>query len=203
MMITWKHSDADFPAPTFEQKVDIFYHRHFGWQIHIADILSNGGKNLQDDHALPSIPDSGFVVLQALLSYFETAGLYHEGYIGDHGSRKHFKIGVRLVFQNLDAMPNQADVETFLDRFYEGARCGLYHSSITMPGIGLGLSKHPMAFNLAQDVITINPHLLPKAIKAYHASYCDRLFDPNNAALRQNFETRFNHDSTPKQSSVA
>jgi len=198
MMITWKHADTDFSAPlTFEQKVDIFYHRHLGWQIHIADILANGGKDLREQRDFPSIPDSGFVVLQALLSYFETAGLYHEGYTGDRGSRHHFKIGVRLVFPDIDAMPNQTNAVALLDRLYEGARCGLYHSSITTPGIGLGLSDHSIAFNLAHKIISINPHRLPKAIEAYHRGYRDKLLDPNNAVLRQHFETRFDHDSTP------
>jgi hypothetical protein len=44
MWITWKHEETDFEAPlTFEQKVDVFYEQTLGWQLHIADLVANGG----------------------------------------------------------------------------------------------------------------------------------------------------------------
>ena len=44
MWITWKHEDTDFAtALTFEQKVEVFYEQTLGWQLHIADIVANGG----------------------------------------------------------------------------------------------------------------------------------------------------------------
>ena len=49
MMITWKHGSRQTPwPPSFEQKVDLFYHRVLGWQLHVADLASNGGKTLAD-----------------------------------------------------------------------------------------------------------------------------------------------------------
>src|SRR5437773_5833142 len=79
-MITWKYDDGQIPwPPTFEQKVDIFYHRLLGWQLHVADLTSNGGKPLmhgEDTKPLPSLPHSGFAVLHICLSYFETIGQY-------------------------------------------------------------------------------------------------------------------------------
>ena len=44
MWMTWKHEDADFGASfTFEQKVEVFYEQTLGWQLHIADLVANGG----------------------------------------------------------------------------------------------------------------------------------------------------------------
>ena len=80
MKITWTHDSSEIPwPPSFEQKVDIFYHRHLGWQLHVADLVSNGGDPLSHGDAvtpLPAVPHSGFAVLQICLSYFETIAQY-------------------------------------------------------------------------------------------------------------------------------
>jgi len=44
LWITWKHEHTDFGDLTFEQKVEIFYEQTLGWQLHIADLVANGGK---------------------------------------------------------------------------------------------------------------------------------------------------------------
>ena len=50
MWITWKHQDSQLSWPlTFEQKVDLFYEQTLGWQLHIADLVANGGTAFGED----------------------------------------------------------------------------------------------------------------------------------------------------------
>jgi hypothetical protein len=47
MQITWNRKETDFSWPvSFEEKVEIFYQRALGWQLHIADLIANGGQPL-------------------------------------------------------------------------------------------------------------------------------------------------------------
>jgi hypothetical protein len=199
MMITWKHdsSKINWP-PSFEEKVDIFYNRILGWQLHIADILSNGGKPMSQDQnlaELSSIPHSGFAVLQICLSYFETIAQYQRLKPKTTDSDD-FKTGVHAVFPEL-SKGNQADVDAFLAMLYKNARCGLYHSSMTRAGVGLGQPGNgiAMAFISLHKQLVIDPHVLPKALKKHLGFYCKQLLDQNNKELRQNFETMFNKDN--------
>jgi hypothetical protein len=69
MWITWNHQDTDFQYPlTFEDKVEIFYQQTLGWQLHIADLLANGGQTFGDDTTIPSVRHSGFAVLHICMS---------------------------------------------------------------------------------------------------------------------------------------
>jgi hypothetical protein len=103
MMITWRHTNGDFPVPwTLETKIHIFYERTLGWQIHIAELIANGGIHLNGTVVAP-IADSGFAVLQICFSYFETIGKYVGGHDRPTGkSRDSFKEGVKLVSPPLE-----------------------------------------------------------------------------------------------------
>src|SRR5579863_3252854 len=95
MWLAW-NIDSDevaWPPPSVEEKVDIFYQRSLGWQLHIADMLANGGQPLGRNHSVERVEHSGFAVLQICLSYFETVGHYEKGCIGSGA----FKEGVRSV----------------------------------------------------------------------------------------------------------
>lgn len=73
MKITWKDQDSDLVWPlTIEKKVDIFYQQTLGWQLHVADLIANGGEELEGGRKVESVGHSGFAVLQICLSYFET-----------------------------------------------------------------------------------------------------------------------------------
>jgi len=79
MKITSKDEDTDLVWPlTFEKKVDVFYHQALGWQLHIADLISNGGREFGSGRKVASVDHSGFAVLQIYLSYLETIGK-HQG----------------------------------------------------------------------------------------------------------------------------
>ena len=199
-MITWTHDSQQIQwPPTFDMKVEIFYHRILGWQLHVADLVSNGGKALSHDGSgeeLPTVPHAGFAVLQICLSYFETIGQYRRIKAATTTSTGFFKEGVHAVFPQL-RQGDRAHVDAFLTTLYKQARCGLYHSSMTGAGIGLGQPGNDiaLAFLPANNQLIIDPHVLPKALKTHLNSYRDELLDPNNANLRQKFETKFNEDN--------
>src|SRR6266404_107055 len=137
MQVTWKHRDTDFQHPlSFEDKVEVFYQQALGWQLHMADLMANGGQPLDGGNEIPRIIHSGFAVLQICPSHFETAGHYELEDLGPRQSKKYFKAGVCSVFPHLLASDER--VEGLLETLYEGARCGLYHNSRTMAGVGLG-----------------------------------------------------------------
>jgi hypothetical protein len=198
MKITWKHDSKDLSWPlSFEKKVEIFYERTLGWQLHIADIVSNGGKPLSLEGDLPEhrpVPHGGFAVLQICLSYFETIAQYQS-------ARKQkpatlFKEGVHAVFPELTRR-NRAIVEAFLGVLWQQARNGLYHVSMTRPGVELGQPGKDiaMAFNPSSNQLVINPHILPRALKKHLKSYRDQLLDAKNVELRRNFESMFNKEN--------
>lgn len=77
MRITWKDEDDNLAWPIrIEKKIDIFYQQALGWQLHIADLVVNGGLPLDGGTTVQAIKHSGFAVLQICLSYFETIGKY-------------------------------------------------------------------------------------------------------------------------------
>lgn len=199
-MISWTHNSQDLSWPlTFETKVEIFYHRTLGWQLHVADLISNGGEALSHDDSgqpMEAVPHAGFAVLQICLSYFETIGHYQRINAATTTSTDFFKEGVRAVFPQL-GQGHQADVDAFLATLYKKARCGLYHDSMTRTGIALGQPGQGVAmrFNPLNKVIVIDPHVLPKTLKTHLNSYRDMLLDPSNVDLRQNFEAKFNSDN--------
>jgi hypothetical protein len=200
MKITWTHDSREIPwPPSFEKKVEIFYHRTLGWQLYIADIISNGGKPLSHEEnpvELPSVPHSGFAVLQICLSYFETIAQYQSANPQNMSSTALFREGVRAVFPEL-AVGDQADVAAFLDVLWVQGRNGLYHVSMTRGGIGLGQPGNDiaMAFIPSKKQLVIDPHVLPKALISHLKLYCDQLLDPQKADLRQRFEAMFDKEN--------
>jgi hypothetical protein len=198
MQITWKHKDTDFSWPlSFENKVEIFYERALGWQLHIADLVANGGTaygeaGSHEGNVVSSIRHSGFAVLQVCLSYFETIGQYEQKNAGTNTSTGYFKEGVRSVLPKLHKSHGNA-IAKLLARLYEGARNGLYHNSMTAPGVGLGQPSNgeAMVYVPESDIFVISPERLPKILKQHLERFRAKLLDSRNASLRQNFERRF------------
>ncbi len=187
--LSWKHLRSQFGKPVpFSQKVDLFYERLFGWQLHIADLCANGSADLR------CIPHSGFAVLQICLSYFETIGKYEAGFCKNAESREHFKLGLKSVFRYLRRVP-ASRFEKVADRLYEAARCGLYHASQTSPGILLQRQRSALKFDAKRGSLTIDPHRLPVALKKHLDGYRKRLEACRNKRLCERFEARFNFDN--------
>jgi hypothetical protein len=194
MQITWKHSDTDLAWPlTVEQKIDIFYEQLRGWQLHVADLIANGGCPLDGGARVQSIPHSGFAVLQICLSYFETIGKYRALATGAHGAQ--FRAGAKAVLPELQNIPDEVR-EKLLDVLYGSARCGLYHNSRTSRGVGLGPTPNgqAMAYHPDEEILVISPHHLPHALKCHLERYRAELLDPINADARQCFERQFDED---------
>jgi hypothetical protein len=204
MWITWKHRDTDLAWPlTIEQKIEIFYQQAWGWQLHVADLIANGGHPLGGEAAVKRIQHSGFAVLQICLSYFETIGHYRA--LATGGSKKYFKAGAQAVLPGLQHVPDEVR-EKLLDVLYLGARCGLYHNSRTRRGVGLGQPSNgeAMAYDPHAQVLVISPERLPRALKRHLECYRTELLNPINADARRYFERQFDKDFgvSPQENSL-
>lgn len=197
MWIAWNCQDAQLSWPLrFEQKVDLFYEQTLGWQLHIADLVANGGTAFGEDGrregaAVSGIRHSGFAVLQICLSYFETIGCY----MGEHGSRKAFLKGVAEVFPKLMTMDLEI-ADALADSLYEDARCGLYHN-VRTARVGLGWPPEEAAVAYDHDTrrVVLNPERLPRVLKAHLQRFKEALLDERNQELRLAFEARFDQDA--------
>lgn len=193
MKITWKHERTAFPSQlSFDQKVEVFYEQAWGWQLRVADLMANGGEPIGGGAKLDVITHSGFAVLQVCLSYFETIGQCQAA----GRSAVCFKAGVRAVFPSL-ASEDSEFVDSLLDQLYTDARCGLYHSSRTRRGVGLGRPPEgaAMAYDATRRVLIISPERLPRALIKHLEAYREALLDGGNVAGRAGFEQWFDREA--------
>jgi hypothetical protein len=198
--VSWKHDDANLAWPLrIEEKIDIFYEQIRGWQLHVADLIANGGSSLDNGAQVRSVPHAGFAVLQICLSYFETIGKYRGTPAGPDGAQ--FKAGALDVLPELQNVP-LAVRERLLKVLYGKARCGLYHNSRTSHGVGLGPTPNgqAMGYDPVEEKLAISPHNLPRVLKSHLEKYRDELMDPNNADARESFQRRFDRDFGSKPS---
>lgn len=197
MWITWKDKDDDLVWPiAIEKKIDIFYHQAWGWQLHVADLIANGGHPLEGEARVQPVRHSGFAILQICLSYFETIGKYQAPADGKRkGDNEYFKAGTLTVFPSIQNAPSRVR-KKLLDVLWKDVRCGLYHNSRTRRGVGLGQPSNGAAIAYYPDaqVLMISPERLPQALKCHLARYRTELLDPINAEARQNFERQFDKD---------
>lgn len=198
MWVSWKHDDATLPRRlTFEQKVDLFCEQALGWQLHIADLVANGGiafgeNGDRNGKTVSAIRHSGFAVLQICLSYFETIG-YYTG--TSSGSQAAFRNGVLEVFPDLRTADRDL-VEALTTTLYKDARCGLYHNVRTARvGLGFPPEDSPIAYIAKSRVVVLNPERLPKRLKAHLERFRNDLLNKKNRKLRKTFSDRFDHDN--------
>ncbi len=196
------YQDIDFPVPhSLDTKIILFDDRVLGWKLNIADQLINGGQEKS------LIRHAGFAVLDIVFSYFEMIAKYEAGFTGRE-SKKYFKIGVYSVFPEFKSISPAVQtplspvgnvvslIDVVLDLMYEGIRCGLYHSGITNGKIFLTAEiETPMAFELQNQMLIVNPHLLVPKLKVHLQDYVARLRDVNNTDLHTKFETRYDFDT--------
>ena len=201
--ISPSYQDTDFSFPhSLDTKITLFEDRVLGWKLDIADKLINGSQEESP------IRHSGYATLDIVFSYFEMIAKYEAGFTGRE-SEKYFKQGVYSVFPEFKDTPPPEQIpfsplgnvvsliDVVLGLMYEGIRCGLYHSGITNGKIFLtGEIKTPMAFDLQNQMLIINPHLLVPNLKAHLKNYVERLRDTNNTDLRTKFEARYDFDTS-------
>ena len=193
MWITWKHKRADFgQSLTFDEKVEVFCEQTLGWQLHIADLVANGGttfgefKDGKEGYDVLCIRHSGFAVLHICLSYIELIGSLVEP--AARSSSKRFESGLRGIPGLIDSAKLTPAV---VRRLYEGARCGLYHEGRTRPGVGLGQPPDGNAIAYHGGVIGISPERLPRVLKSHLEELRRELLNPSNKRLRARFVQRF------------
>ena len=208
MFISPKYNAENFSQPpSVDDKITIFADRTMGWKLDIADQLINGRKRNDGAEERSPIPHSGYATIDIVFSYFEMIAKYEDGFAQIGQSEKYFKSGVYSVFPNLKQhqvpvkIPGVQGkvisvIDYVLDLLYKGVRCGLYHSGITNGRIVItGDISEPMALDLQNMVLIINPHRLIPTLIVHFTSYISRLRDPNNQELRKNFGARFDFDS--------
>jgi hypothetical protein len=200
MWISWKHEDTDFTGPlTLEQKVDVFYEQTLGWQLHIADLIANGGATFgefklgQAGYDVPCIRHSGFAVLHICLSYVELIGSLVQTTPQSPG--KTFEAGLSTISGLISSLYINTPV---VARLYEAARCGLYHEGRTRSGVGLGQPPDGNAISCdpLNGTIAISPERLPLVLKAHLEELRRALLDTKNTDLRDRFERRFDNGFT-------
>lgn len=203
MWMSWRHLKSDYPHPlTFEQKVEVFYEQTLGWQLHIADLIANGGTTFGESsparpgYEVRAIRHSGFAVLHICLSYFELVGSLVSSRSPHLSDTEKFNAGVRRVLPGL--FKGTSDDDALLKCLYKGARCGLYHLGRPRPQIGLGQPRDgsPIAFDFRSSTVIISPELLPVMLKAHLENFKAELLDPANLGLRKEFEKRFDEGFT-------
>jgi hypothetical protein len=176
------HTDENFPnGLTLDDKIEVFIARVAGWQLGVALEM------IEKD-----VSHRGFAVLNIIFSYFEMLAKYRHGYVGRGKSVEHFKLGVRLVFPAIEP-----EYEELLNRLYARVRSGLYHTGMIQPGIMLtGNVQGSIGYNYLTHAIIINPDQLAHDLRIHFEHVATALKDPTKTALRENFEKRFDYDST-------
>jgi hypothetical protein len=174
----------DFPEElTIEHKIIIFADRVKSWQL-------NPAKEI-----IESNPNHGFIVLYAIMHYFEAIGKFIKGIVGDiKGDRKSrvlFKVGFSDVAPylglNLKTLP-----QNILDIIYDKVRSSLYHTGLTGPGIAL-TGDISSAIIMDGARVIINPRQLVISLVNHFDAYIEKLNNPEEITLRQHFQNRFDY----------
>lgn len=212
MVISPHYKSTDFPTGTdgeliltLENKIDIFYDRVHYWQLDVADLLINGGKDRVAKDISP-IDGSGFAVLSIAFSYFEMIAQYQEGFMPKSKrelfghSKRHFTEGFYSVFSEWNAVRQEYHLDDVLiPMLLAGVRNRLYHDGFTASNVILtGDLPDPIAITIPKSPgfagLIINPHKIPARLKIHLQQYVDHLRDSDNVeynGLRTNFEARF------------
>ena len=186
--ITPNHFLSDFAMPlSIEQKITIFFERVDGWQLKIADLLSEGVYDKQGNLIIGT-SESAYAVLHIIFSFFEMVAKYEKGYTGRE-SKKYFKKGLKSIF------PEAKNYPELLNQLYDGVRCGLYHCGKTNSRVFIDNKLTGAIAFTNKKRVYINPRLLTKNLRKYLKDYVKKLQNIKNQQLRHNFQERFDFDN--------
>ncbi|NOS68759.1 MAG: hypothetical protein HOP33_02370 [Verrucomicrobia bacterium] len=161
----------------FDDFVDVYEDRIRGWLLTWAHELN------KPEHA-------GFAALQLALAFFEGFAVFHDGEDSDGRSGAFFGRGFRLVFPQLDELPEKK-AESIVKKLYRLGRCGLFHLGMVRAGVFLhdGDFEFEVGFDAADEAaaIYINRHLFVKAITTRFEQYITELRDKSNSERRRRF----------------
>jgi len=165
---------------TTDDKIDVFIARVEGWQLGVARQMIEKDLKGRD-----------IAVLHILSSYFEMIGKHITGYLGNKRSQQYFTVGLRAVFRDIGSQ----EVE-FMNSLYKDLRCGLYHMGRPGPNVILNdAAPGAIGYNAEIDFLMISPTTLLEDIEIHFRSLAEALRNPENTALRENVERRFDHDN--------
>jgi hypothetical protein len=161
----------------FNDFTDVYADRIRGWLICWAQELN------KPEHA-------GFAALQLALAFFEGFAVFYYGEDSDGKSQVFFGRGLRLVFSQLDGIPEK-QADAISRKLYRLGRCGLFHIGMVRAGVFLrdGDYEFEVQFDAAGDVaaIFIDRHKFVRAISTRFEQYVRELRDESNSERRQCF----------------
>ena len=204
MQISWNTStdDQSVQLSDLDTLINYFEKRVWGWQLHPADLLLNGGYSHDqafvlpppqiglDDRGLPvkRIEHSGFAALHIIMSYFEMIFRYHSG--DETDDSKDPVHGLKLVYPDFPNKIGAGNAKSFEVKFRKNVRNALYHSAFVSSGVVLSGGDQGLNWDARTGTLTINPHTLVQEIKHHFASYISNLRDPGQKNLRDKFQKR-------------
>jgi hypothetical protein len=196
-MSTWAVSPA-FTNERLQQgdlnsKLDVFEDQVVGWVLNHAAALDGENYALRQH--------SGIAVLMLVLSYFEQIAAYIRGEDSRGRSADFFRYGLLQVFPELEGQIAQygvrnvqAAVTNICMILYSEARCGLFHEAMIWGRILIARDQAAAIACMADletgDIasVVVDPWRFLGNIRGHFDQYLRRLRDPDEVALRANFE---------------
>lgn len=171
------------PPVSIEKFINVYDDRVNGWFFQPVKIL------LRCNH-------TDFAILHILSSYFESYAMYATGTTSEHKSECFFIIGFLSVFSRY--LP-PIEAEPIAKIFYDDLRCGLAHDSLPRSKIVMMTTIKPFYYDAdgSKESIAlrapypISGNLFFNAIQEHSAVYVTQLRNPDNNAMRDNFEKMF------------
>jgi len=158
-----------------ETKILIYEDRVKEWFLEI-------GKKLKQDN------EAGFVILQIALSYIEGNQQFREGKTSQGKSKLFFRKAMKRIFNELFRNRN---TDAILDKFYEQARCGLFHDGMTRRFVTIS-GEFENALIINDSNIMINPHKFLDKVYNDFEDYVTQLKNKDNKELIERFEKQWN-----------
>jgi hypothetical protein len=168
----------EFEKFEIDEKITVFEDRLKSWIFDVCEnILALG------------IPNYEFAILKITCSCFEMFGKFTKGYQGNDQSKKHFKIGFKAIYYQT------YDVKS-ADLFYAYIRNSIYHTGFVSPNVLLTQSvDKPFGYN-ENNLLILNVSVLLNDLRDSFYHYVGELRKKENVILRENFETRFDFESS-------
>lgn len=169
---------------SFDDWVDIWEDRVWGWQLEHAENLLQQG------------PNAALAALHLAVAFIEPYEVFRTGQSSQGRSKRYFVTGFNRLFQGVQPPLSPAQLDAVADAIYVEVRCGLFHGGMTgtrvyltndVPGIKVQLDPKT---NTVQQVL-LNPAVFVQGVVTEFRSFVARLrdpADPEHAALKQNFE---------------
>ncbi|RRR75358.1 MAG: hypothetical protein EI684_04900 [Candidatus Viridilinea halotolerans] len=173
-----KYDSSKLDNDTIADRIDVYADRIQGWLIDCGHILN------QHEHA-------GFGVLNMAFSYFEGYSSFLRGEDSEKQGKTFFEEAIYSVIPDLQQFSEKTRSE-IVKILWKDGRNGLFHIGMSRRRIALLDGSHVFACSLDEQqrvvAVFINRHGIIKAIEDHHHRYVERLRDPNEIDLRNNFE---------------